>query len=143
LAQWWELAIPASSALLGLAIGSGSQLAAQKSQARHEKGLKTLDEKRNAYVQYSRHMRRFGKIFSDQAKNRTTDNPQGIAEEIQTLGPLVQDSFGVISMLGATPVFSAASAMLDYAYSGDYDDEKWMTLERRFESAARADLGTR
>src|SRR5690348_3572021 len=50
MATWWELAIPAGSALIGTMIGAGSQLALRRTQSRQDRLLKMYDDRRALYA---------------------------------------------------------------------------------------------
>jgi nucleotide-binding universal stress UspA family protein len=52
MASWWELAIPAASAIAGSVVTSIIQSISVRSQRRHEREMHFLDSKRIAYVQF-------------------------------------------------------------------------------------------
>jgi hypothetical protein len=50
MAAWWELVIPAGSALIGTLIGAGSQLALRRVRSRHERLIKMYDDRKALYA---------------------------------------------------------------------------------------------
>jgi hypothetical protein len=52
MASWWELVIPAASAIAGSVVTGVIQNISARSQRRHERDVRFLDDKRSAYAQF-------------------------------------------------------------------------------------------
>jgi len=136
MAKWWELAIPAASALGGVLVTSAVGLLVSLGQRRHEQKMRLLDEKRAAYT-------RFPAVMYDYVKEEGTAAPDAepnAARRDQLLTEL-RDSFSFIELLGSKEVRAAADNVMNALFRDPIDISAVGAVRRAFTDAARQDIG--
>jgi len=140
MATWWELAIPAGSALLGTVVGAGSQLALRRVQSRHERVLKMYDDRRALYARTEAAaegvldgLRGRPAAAGHEARQAWFDEILPVYEELEASARLVR-------LIGSRPVVAATDRMT-HAARRDTGPEAFVDLRSAFIEAARQDLG--
>jgi hypothetical protein len=142
MATWWELAIPAGSALLGTAIGVGSQLALRRVQSRHERLLKMYDDRKALYARTEAAAEnvldglrgRPPAGAGHEARQEWFDEFLPAYEELEAAARLIR-------LIGSEQVVAAAERMTRAA-RGDTGPDAFVELRSAFVERARRDLGT-
>jgi hypothetical protein len=141
MAEWWELVIPAGSALVGTVIGAGSQLALRRVQSRHERVLKMYDDRKSLYVRTEAAAEnvldglrgRPSAGAGHEARQAWFDEFLPVYEELAAAARLVR-------LIGSGQVVAAVERMT-LAARRDTGPEAFVALRSAFVEAARGDLG--
>lgn len=141
MATWWELAIPAGSALIGTVIGAGSQLALRRVQSRHERVLKMYDDRKALYARTD--------AAADSVLDGLRGRPPASAghdarkawfDEFEPVYEELESAARMVRLIGSHPVVAAAEQMA-HAARRDTGPEGFVELRSAFLAAARQDLG--
>ena len=141
MAAWWELVIPAGSALIGTLIGAGSQLALRRVQGRHERLIKMYDDRKALYARTEAASEnvldglrgRPSAGASHEARQVWFDEFLPVYEELEAAARLVR-------LIGSRQVVAATDQMT-LAARRDTGPEAFVKLRSAFVEAARQDLG--
>ena len=141
MAAWWELAIPAGSALIGTLIGAGSQLALRRTQSRQDRLLKMYDDRRALYARTEAAADNVLDGLRGRPVDATNhDARQAWFDEFVPLYEELETSARLVHLIGSRQVVATVDRMT-LAARRDASPDAFLELKEVFVEAARQDLG--